>query len=65
MSKPAEIADLVAETQAKLGGVDILVNNAGIQHVARVENFPPDKWDAIIAVNLSASFHTIRAACRR
>ena len=49
MSKPAEIADLVADTQAKLGGVDILVNNAGIQHVARVENFPPDKWDAIIA----------------
>jgi len=42
MSKPAEIADLVADTQAKLGGLDILVNNAGIQHVARVENFPPD-----------------------
>ena len=62
MSKPAEIADLVADTRAKLGGVDILVNNAGIQHVARVENFPPDKWDAVIAVNLSASFHTIRAA---
>jgi 3-hydroxybutyrate dehydrogenase len=62
MSKPAEIADLVAETRAKLGGVDILVNNAGIQHVARVENFPPDKWDAVIAINLSASFHTIRAA---
>ena len=62
MSKPAEIADLVADTQAKLGGIDILVNNAGIQHVARVEKFPPDKWDAIIAINLSASFHTIRAA---
>jgi 3-hydroxybutyrate dehydrogenase len=62
MSKPAEIAGLVAETQAALGGVDILVNNAGIQHVARVETFPPEKWDAIIAVNLSASFHTIRAA---
>ena len=62
MSKPVEIADLVADTQAKLGGIDILVNNAGIQHVARVENFPPDKWDAIIAINLSASFHTIRAA---
>jgi 3-hydroxybutyrate dehydrogenase len=46
----------------KWGGIDILVNNAGIQHVARVENFPPDKWDAIIAINLSASFHTIRAA---
>ena len=62
VSKPAEIAGLVADTQAKLGGIDILVNNAGIQHVARVENFPPDKWDAIIAINLSASFHTIRAA---
>ena len=62
MSKPAEIADLVAVAQATLGGVDILVNNAGIQHVARVENFPPDKWDTIIAINLSASFHTIRAA---
>jgi 3-hydroxybutyrate dehydrogenase len=62
MSKPAEIAALVADARAKLGGVDILVNNAGIQHVARVENFPPDRWDAIIAVNLSASFHTIRAA---
>jgi 3-hydroxybutyrate dehydrogenase len=62
MSKPAEITGLVADTQARLGGIDILVNNAGIQHVARVESFPPDKWDAIIAINLSASFHTIRAA---
>jgi 3-hydroxybutyrate dehydrogenase len=62
MSKPAEIAGLVADTQARLGSIDILVNNAGIQHVARVESFPPDKWDAIIAINLSASFHTIRAA---
>lgn len=62
MGKPAEIAALVAESEAKLGGVDILVNNAGIQHVARIEKFPPDKWDAIIAINLSASFHTIRAA---
>ena len=62
MSKPAEIADLVAATRATLGGIDILVNNAGIQHVARVEDFPPDKWDAIIAINLSSSFHTIRAA---
>ena len=62
MTRPAEIAALVAETKAKLGGVDILVNNAGIQHVAKVENFPPEKWDAIIAINLSSSFHTIRAA---
>ena len=64
MTKPAEIADLVATTQRTLGGLDILVNNAGIQHVARAENFPPEKWDAIIAVNLSASFHTIRGPCR-
>ncbi|MFI4999351.1 MAG: 3-hydroxybutyrate dehydrogenase [Reyranellales bacterium] len=62
MSKPAEIADLVAQTKARLGRVDILVNNAGIQHVAAVESFPPEKWDAIIAINLSSSFHTIRAA---
>ncbi len=62
LSKPAEVRSLIAHAAAELGGVDILVNNAGIQHVARVENFPPDKWDAIIAVNLSASFHTIRAA---
>lgn len=62
MSRPAEIADLVAATNAQLGSVDILVNNAGIQHVARVENFPPERWDAIIAINLSASFHTIHAA---
>jgi 3-hydroxybutyrate dehydrogenase len=61
MSRPAEIADLVAKTKASLGGVDILVNNAGIQHVAPVEDFPPEKWDAIIAINLSSSFHTIRA----
>ena len=62
MTKPAEIADLVATTQGTLGGLDILVNNAGIQHVPRAEKFPPEKWDAIIAVNLSASFHTIRLA---
>jgi 3-hydroxybutyrate dehydrogenase len=62
LARPAEIAELVAAAEATLGGVDILVNNAGIQHVARVENFPPEKWDAIIAVNLSSSFHTIRAA---
>jgi len=62
VTKPAEIADLVAATQKTLGSVDILVNNAGIQHVDPVERFPPEKWDAIIAVNLSASFHTIRAA---
>ncbi len=62
LSKPAEVAALVATAQETMGGVDILVNNAGIQHVARIENFPPERWDAIIAINLSSSFHTIRAA---
>jgi 3-hydroxybutyrate dehydrogenase len=62
MSKPAEIADLIARTVATFGAVDILVNNAGIQHVAPVEAFPVDRWDAIIAINLSSAFHTIRAA---
>ena len=62
MSKPAEIAALVAETNAKLGSVDILINNAGIQFVAPIESFPAEKWDAIIAINLSATFHGIQAA---
>ena len=62
MSKPSQIADLVAKAEAAFGGVDILVNNAGIQHVAPIENFPPEKWDAIIAINLSATFHAIHAA---
>jgi 3-hydroxybutyrate dehydrogenase len=62
MSKPAEIAAMIATAEKALGGVDILVNNAGIQHVASVEDFPVEKWDAIIAVNLSAAFHAIRAA---
>jgi len=62
MSKPGEIAAIVAKTQAALGGLDVLVNNAGIQHVAPIESFPPDRWDAIIAINLSATFHAIRAA---
>lgn len=62
MLKPGEIADMVQKTAEILGGVDILVNNAGIQHVAPVEEFPIEKWDAIIAINLSASFHAIRAA---
>ncbi|MEE8145057.1 MAG: 3-hydroxybutyrate dehydrogenase, partial [Kiloniellales bacterium] len=52
---------MVADAEGALGGVDILVNNAGIQHVASVEDFPVDRWDAIIAVNLSAAFHAIRA----
>ena len=62
ISKPAEIASMFAQATRELGGVDILVNNAGIQHVAPVDEFPPEKWDAVIAVNLSAAFHAIRAA---
>jgi 3-hydroxybutyrate dehydrogenase len=62
MSKPAEIRDMVATAQKKFGRVDILVNNAGIQHVAPVENFPEDKWDAVIAINLSSAFHATKAA---
>ena len=57
MSRPAEIADLVATTEARFGRVDILVNNAGIQHVAPVDEFPVEKWDAILAINLSSAFH--------
>jgi 3-hydroxybutyrate dehydrogenase len=62
MSKPAEIEAMMQMAQAEFGGVDILVNNAGIQHVANVEDFPPEKWDAIIAINLSSAFHTTRLA---
>jgi 3-hydroxybutyrate dehydrogenase len=62
MSKPADVAAMVAQAARDIGGVDILVNNAGIQHVAPVEEFPVEKWDAVIAINLSAAFHAIRAA---
>jgi 3-hydroxybutyrate dehydrogenase len=62
MTKPAEIADMVRTTEKEFGTLDVLVNNAGIQHVANIEDFPIEKWDAIIAINLSSSFHTIRAA---
>ncbi|RWN44599.1 MAG: 3-hydroxybutyrate dehydrogenase [Mesorhizobium sp.] len=62
MSKPAECRALVAKAVETFGSVDILVNNAGIQHVAPVEDFPIEKWDAIIAINLSSAFHTIAAA---
>ena len=62
MSKPAEIRALVEATERELGSVDILVNNAGIQHVAPIEAFPDDRWDAILAINLSAAFHAIKAA---
>jgi 3-hydroxybutyrate dehydrogenase len=62
MSKPAEIAEMVASTEKTFGSLDVLVNNAGIQFVANIEDFPPEKWDAIIAINLSSAFHGIRAA---
>ena len=62
MSKPEQIAEMVQACEAQLGSCDILVNNAGIQHVARVEDFPVERWDAIIAINLSSAFHTMRAA---
>jgi 3-hydroxybutyrate dehydrogenase len=62
MSKSAEIADMMKFAAAQFGQVDILVNNAGIQHVANVEDFPPEKWDAIIAINLTSAFHTARLA---
>ena len=62
MSKPAEIEALVRTAESTFGRVDVLVNNAGIQHVARIEDFPVERWDAILAINLSSAFHTIRAA---
>ena len=62
MSKPTEIEAMMAYASAEFGGVDILVNNAGIQHVANVENFPVEKWDAVIAINLSSAFHAMRLA---
>ena len=61
MSKPAEIQAMVREATQKLGGVDILVNNAGIQHTSPMETFPPERWDAILAINLSSNFHAIQA----
>ena len=62
MSKPAEIEDMINFAARTFGSVDILVNNAGIQHVARIENFPVDRWDAIIAINMSSAFHATRLA---
>ena len=62
MSKPAEIEAMMAFASEKFGGVDILVNNAGIQHVSPIEGFPTERWDAIIAINLSSAFHTTRLA---
>lgn len=62
MSKPAEIEAMMAYAATEFGRVDILVNNAGIQHVARIENFPVERWDAVIAINLSSAFHATRLA---
>jgi 3-hydroxybutyrate dehydrogenase len=61
MAKPDEIYAMVGKALGEFGRIDILVNNAGIQHVAPIQNFPIERWDAIIAINLSAAFHTIRA----
>jgi 3-hydroxybutyrate dehydrogenase len=60
MSRPESIGEMVAAAEQAFGKIDILVNNAGIQHVAPIEEFPPEKWDQILSINLSASFHTIR-----
>ena len=62
MSKPAEIEAMMAACEAELGPLDILVNNAGIQHVANIEDFPAERWDAVIAINLSSAFHAMRLA---
>jgi 3-hydroxybutyrate dehydrogenase len=62
MSKPAEIEAMIAAAEKRFGALDILVNNAGIQHVANLEDFPQERWDAVIAINLSSAFHTTRFA---
>lgn len=62
MTKPRDIASMVHDVEVQLGSVDILINNAGVQYVSPIEDFPPEKWDQIIAIDLSAAFHAIRAA---
>lgn len=61
MTRPDEIAAMVAEAEARFGAVDILINNAGVQHVSPIESFPIEKWDQILAINLSSAFHAMRA----
>ncbi len=65
MSKPTEIEQMIRAAEGTFGRIDILVNNAGIQHVAPVESFPVERWDAIIAINLTSAFHTIGWHFRR
>jgi 3-hydroxybutyrate dehydrogenase len=62
MSKPDQIRQMVRAAHEELGSVDILVNNAGIQHTAPIESFPPERWDAVLAINLSSVFHAVQAA---
>ncbi|BEI40689.1 3-hydroxybutyrate dehydrogenase [Polynucleobacter sp. HIN9] len=62
MSKPDEIAQMIAATEKRFSAIDVLINNAGIQHVASVEDFPAERWDAVIAINLSSAFHATRLA---
>lgn len=62
MTKPGQIAAMVRRAHDELGGPDIVINNAGVQHVSKIEDFPVEKWDAIIAINLTSAFHVIRAA---
>ena len=62
MARPAEIAAMVRQAHVELGGLHVLVNNAGIQHTAEIESFPVERWDAVIAINLSAAFHAMQAA---
>lgn len=62
MTKPDQIETMIKETKQKLGSVDIIINNAGVQHVAPIDEFPPEKWDQIIAINLTSAFHMTRLA---